>query len=397
MGVNGRRVRVLFWSEQFWPTIGGIEVWSANLLPALRERGYEIIVVTSHGSLDLPDTAQYKGIPIFRFPFWKALLDRNIDQLMELKRQVARLKRSFEPHLVHFNLTGPSVYFHVETAHAHGAPLLVSLHQPLHRQNQTGCPHTLVGHALRSADWVSAGSLAVLQEARLLAPEITARSSLIYYGLDAPALAPEPLPVNAPRLLCLGRLVPEKGFDLALTAFAAISDRFPHVRLTIASGGPARPALERQATDLGLTDRVDFVDWIEFDRIPSLMNSASMVLMPSRSLEGFGLVALEAALMARPVVGTRCGGLPEVVIDGTTGLLVAIDDSSALADAIAYLLTHPDLATEMGKAARSRAQDLFGLKRHIDAFDSLYRRLIERITLQAVHTQPHINSAAEPS
>jgi glycogen synthase len=62
-------MRVLFWSELFWPYIRGIELSGVELLPALRERGYESIVVTSHNDLDLPDAAQYKNIPIFRFPF----------------------------------------------------------------------------------------------------------------------------------------------------------------------------------------------------------------------------------------------------------------------------------------------------------------------------------------
>jgi glycogen(starch) synthase len=218
----------------------------------------------------------------------------------------------------------------------------------------------------------------VLAEARELVPEITTRSSLIYLGLDPPALSPEPLPIDAPRLLCLGRLVPEKGFDLALAAFASITHRFPHARLVIASDGPARPALEQQAGQLGLTDLVDFLGFVEFSRMAALMNSATMVVMPSRSLEGFGLVALEAALMARPVVATRVGGLPEVVAHQQTGLLVEKEDSRALAEAITYLLDHPEIATKMGEAARSRAQAIFSWKRHVDAFDALYRQLTRR-------------------
>jgi glycosyltransferase involved in cell wall biosynthesis len=61
-------MRVLFWSELFWPYIGGVETLSTKLLSALRKRGYEVIVVTSHHYLDLPDGAQYKGIPVYRFP-----------------------------------------------------------------------------------------------------------------------------------------------------------------------------------------------------------------------------------------------------------------------------------------------------------------------------------------
>jgi glycosyltransferase involved in cell wall biosynthesis len=104
------------------------------------------------------------------------------------------------------------------------------------------------------------------------------------------------------------------------------------------------------------------------------------VLIPSRVIEGFGLVAMEAAMMGRPVVATRSGGLPEVVIDGQTGLIVERDDSNALAAAIAYLVDHPDMAAQMGRAARNRAQTIFDWERHIDAFDELYRRLINGLS-----------------
>jgi glycogen(starch) synthase len=98
--------------------------------------------------------------------------------------------------------------------------------------------------------------------------------------------------------------------------------------------------------------------------------------MPSRWEEAFGLVALEAALMARPVVATRVGGLPEVVLDGETGLLVQKDDSGALARAVGFLLDHPEQAMSMGNAGRLRAKEVFSLARYVDAYDTLYRRLI---------------------
>lgn len=388
MGGNDRRTPVLFWSEQFWPTIGGVEVWASRLLPALSERGYEFIVVTSHGSLDLPDTGSYKGIPIYRFPFWTALTNGDVEVLMELKARVGQLKRSFAPHLVHFSFTGPSAYFQLLTAQAYPAPLLISLHDL--SQIQIGGPETLLGRTLHSGDWVNSFSAAVLARARELVPEITPRSGVIYHGQEAPDLLPGPLPSDPARLLCLGRLVYEKGFDLAVRAFAAISRRFPGVRLTIASDGPARAALQRLAAELGLTDRVDFLGWIEFEKMPALLKSATIVVMPSRLVEGFGLVALDAALMARPIVATRVGGLPEVVADGQTGLVVEPEDSHALAEAIAHLLDHPEAATKMGEAARRRAQELFSWKRHVDAFDALYRRVIE----QAAPTKPAASPAA---
>jgi glycogen(starch) synthase len=369
-------MRVLFLVEQFWPYMGGIQVWAARLLPALVERGWEIVVATSHGPLELPDTDQYKGVQVLRLPFWPSLLSRDVGQVMLVRRQVADMKASLAPDLIHVNLIGPLAYFHDATANASRSPTLVSLHNPL--QGHGAAPDSLFGRVLRSADWVTAGSKIVLDEARALVPEIADRSSLIYYGLNAPALAPVSLPMDPPRLLCVGRLVPDKGFDVAIAAFARVLEHFPRARLTIASDGPARPSLEQQVRDLGLADTVEFLGWIDFERMPALLNSATVVLVPSRIAEGFGLVALEAALMARPVVATRFGALPEVVADGEAGLLVERERPRELADAIITLLTHPDTAVTMGETGRRRAQELFGLQRHIDSFDALYRQLAGR-------------------
>jgi len=183
------------------------------------------------------------------------------------------------------------------------------------------------------------------------------------------------LPSDTPRLLCLGRLVPDKGFDLALAAFALIIERFPQVRLVVAGDGSERPKLEQQAVRLGLEGVVDFIGWVAPESVPALVSTSTVVVMPSR-YEPFGLVALDAALMARPIVASRVGGLSEVVRHQQTGLLVEKEDSRALADAISFLLDHSETARRMGQMARQRALDVFSWERCINAYDSLYRKLI---------------------
>jgi glycogen(starch) synthase len=96
--------------------------------------------------------------------------------------------------------------------------------------------------------------------------------------------------------------------------------------------------------------------------------------MPSRE-EPFGLVALQSALMSRPIVATRVGGLPEVVAHGETGFLVESEDAVSLADAAALLLSRPDLAEKFGQAARRRAQAVFGWEQQVSSYDALYRKL----------------------
>jgi len=104
--------------------------------------------------------------------------------------------------------------------------------------------------------------------------------------------------------------------------------------------------------------------------------------MPSRH-EPFGLVALDAALMARPIVASRVGGLSEVVVHRQTGLLFDNEDSRGLADAIISLLNHPEVARRMGQAARRRALNVFSWERCVNGYADLYRSLVNSRGLKA--------------
>jgi len=369
-------MRVLFWLETFWPTIGGIEVLATKLLSALRERGCESIVVTPLHDSSRPMQDHYQGIPVYRFPF--ALAHNNLSRLLTLRQQVADLKRAFRPDVIHINALGLSGFFHLTTAQVYSAPLLVTLHDDRLRDDQLDLPvdnDVLAGRILRSADWISCVSTAVRTEVCRVLPEIAARSSTVHNGLDLPALLPIPLPIRAPRLLCLGRLVFRKGFDVALSAFSLVTHRFPDARLLIAGDGAARSALEHQAAELGLAEVVDFIGWVAPEQVPALINTTTVVVMPSRR-EPFGLVALEAAQMARPIVATRVGGLPEVVEHEQTGLLVENENVHQLAESIARLLEHPETAVRLGQTARRRAIERFSWDHCVGAYEALYRQLL---------------------
>ena len=365
-------MRVLFWSGTFWPNIGGVEVLASRILPALRERGYEFIVVASKTHAELRDEDQYRGIKIYRFPFHVDDPHRSIDHLVEVRQKVAALKREFTPRLVHVNIVGLDNLFHLTTANAHQAPTLVTLHGRWMSQTDS-----IVGNMLRAADWVAGCSAAILNDGKKLVPEITPRSSIIYNGVEAPSLPPAALSFNIPRLLCLGRLHREKGMDVALAAFATIARRFPRARLILAGDGPARTGLEQQARDLHISHAVEFVGWVAPDQVPALINNCTMLLMPSRD-DSLPLVALEAAWMARPVVAARVGGLPEVVVHEQTGLLFESENVGGLAESISFLLENPQAALQMGQAARDRVQTVFSWEQHVNAYDALYQKLINR-------------------
>jgi len=364
-------MRILLWSYSFWPAIGGLEIFSAELLPALQERGYEFLVLTSQRFSDQPFESRYKGIPIFRFPFHDETSYTNIDKMQKIRGRILHLIRSFSPDLIHMNYAADnSNFFYLITADKFASPLLLTMHGVWHRYS------SLEKRILLSADWVTCVSASTLEYGRKLIPEILPRSSVIYNALK---IAPSPsvvAPSDTPLLLCIGRLSPEKGFDIAITALASLRKHFTNVRLVIAGDGPSKKELEIQADKLNLGNVVEFVGWVIPNDVPSLIRSSTLVLMPSRS-EGLPLVALEASFMARPIVASRVGGLPEVVVHEETGLLVEQENPEALAKAVEHLLQHPKNAKRMGQAAHRWAKSVFGWEQHVNSYDALYHRLIE--------------------
>jgi len=128
-------------------------------------------------------------------------------------------------------------------------------------------------------------------------------------------------------LMTIGRLVPRKGIDTVLHALPQVAHDVPDVQYLIGGHGPDRPRLEALTQDLGLEERVRFLGNIAPEALPRYYNASDVFVMPSRaegpSVEGFGIVFLEAGACGKPVVGARSGGIPDAVRDGETGLLIA--------------------------------------------------------------------------
>jgi glycogen(starch) synthase len=227
---------------------------------------------------------------------------------------------------------------------------------------------------LREADWVVGCSEGILKRGRQLFPGLNSHSSVVYNWVRVPAVDPAPLPLAQPRLVCLGRLTKEKGIDIAIRAFESVVRRFPAVRLVIAGDGPERLALEQLVLRLELTDSVEFIGWVTPERVPELINTAMVVLMPSEH-EAFPMVTLESAMMGRPLIANRVGGLPEIVRHEETGLLIDPEATGDLAAAISSLLADPARAVRFGQAARRWVQN-FSFPRCVNGYDALYRKLI---------------------
>lgn len=174
-----------------------------------------------------------------------------------------------------------------------------------------------------------------------------------------------------PVVVCVGRLDKYKGHEFLLVACAR--ERTRPYRLILVGDGPMRRALEAQAAALGIVDRVSFAGAQE-DVRPFLARADCVALASTE--EGMPGSILEAMAMARPVVATAVGGVPEAVIDGVTGYLVPSGDVGALAAAISAVLADPAKSERMGRAARERVEKEFRVELMIRKTEGMYETLV---------------------
>lgn len=220
------------------------------------------------------------------------------------------------------------------------APTLTPLHRWITR------------HALARAGAITATGLRLAEATLPYAPE-RKPVAVIPYGVDLdlfdgvrPPRAPSRIVVGA-----LSRLSPEKGLDYLLRAVALLRDRGLDIGILLAGDGPSREQLERIARDTGIADRVEFTGAIEHAAAPDLLRRLDIFAMPS-TWEGFGVSALEASAMRLPVVASNVHGIPDVVLDGETGILTPPTDVAAIAAAIARLAGDAALRDRLADAGR---------------------------------------------
>jgi glycosyltransferase involved in cell wall biosynthesis len=194
---------------------------------------------------------------------------------------------------------------------------------------------------------------------------------VIHNGIDLERFAAEPSPVGG-RVLFLGRLAPQKRPDLAIHAFAEVRRRRPQTRLEVAADGPLRARAEALVETLGLGDAVSFLG--QRDDVPTLLARAQCTLLTS-DYEGLPLAVLESMAAGVPVVATRVGGIPELVVDGVNGLLVPPGDPQAAAEAVGRLLDDPPLARRLGEAGRTLVRERHLRERMIAETTALYDAL----------------------
>ncbi|HOW28489.1 MAG TPA: glycosyltransferase family 4 protein [Elusimicrobiota bacterium] len=233
------------------------------------------------------------------------------------------------------------------------------------------------------SDRIVAISDAVAQRIALRCPAQSDRVRVIHNairldvdsGNGAPAAKP-PFQKTGPVVGYLGRLdEPKKGVAVLIRAWPGVLNTHPSAQLVIVGDGAAALDLEILTRQLGLQKSVRFLG--EQSDVKSHLAAFDIFVLPSL-WEGFGISLLEAMSSSLPVVATRVGGIPEVVADGETGLLVPPGNVQALGEAVSSLLSDPVRAQDMGKKGLARVRGHFDMKMNISQLEKLYQDCMGR-------------------
>jgi glycosyltransferase involved in cell wall biosynthesis len=236
----------------------------------------------------------------------------------------------------------------------------------------------LLREKLEWADFVRCISWYSKSQACLLtSPEQWGKFSIVRCGVDVGRYAARPEPGNAvPRVLCVGRLVPAKGQRMLLDASERLMAAGVNHELVFAGTGPDEERLRDHAARAGM-NHARFLGGLDSGAVLEEYRRADVFVLPSFA-EGVPVVLMEAMACGVPVISTRITGIPELIEDGTDGLLVPAGDSDALASALARLLADADLRARLGHAGRLKVSEHYDLGRNGAAMADLFERNLPR-------------------
>jgi glycosyltransferase involved in cell wall biosynthesis len=184
------------------------------------------------------------------------------------------------------------------------------------------------------------------------------------------------LPDNAIVACAVGRLVWAKGYSTLIEAFSLLKDQYPNLYCLVVGDGELYETLNSQIQQAGLDERVRLLGFIEHDHALSILSNSDLFVMPSLS-EGTPVALLEAAALARPILTTRVGGIPEVVTNMEHALLVESGNSKLLAEGVERLLQDKSLREQLGSRARDHVLSTFSLQAQIDMTQQAYEKAWE--------------------
>ena len=355
-----------------FPNWGGAELHALNLSQQLQRRGYDVTVACRPGRF-VESRAQEMGLATVPITVNRQLDRQDYGRLREFLRE----KRV---DVVHAHWSTDMIVPPFAALREHVPVRIMTRHMPYPFKSRFGS--WLYSQVLWTRLVTVSASVRETMLACGVAPD---KVEVIHHGTDVEAFAQTTAPARAIRrelgipddsltVGVAGRLAPEKGHLVLLEAAARLGDRYP-LRFVIVGDGPFESDIRAKVKSLGLEDRVVFTGFRP--DVNNVIGALDVMTLPSTWKEPCAAVVQQAMALCKPVVGTRAGGTPEMIVDGETGFLVPPGDADALAEAVARLAGDAFLRKRLGTAGRERVEELFSLSVMTDKIEALYAREYE--------------------
>ncbi len=360
--------------------IGGSERHLLGLLPALEHAGLDVrmcVLRTGRGNLFIDDMRE-TGIDV-------VVHDAGPDVNPLLLPSLISDIRSFRPDIVHTHLVHADLHGQTAALMAR-VPAVSSVHAAPHfyRREPYRSAGRAVGRIAKRRIAISEHVARFVRDQGLAPPD---RIRTIHYGMDASAFRRTDAERDraraalglAPEMVAIGiasRLIPGKGHDILIDAFAKAAAENPQLRLFVVGEGPERAAAEAQAGRQLPAGTYEFLGFVH--EIADFMSVCDAIAFPTQPEfgEGFGLAALEAMAAGRPVISSDMGPLPEIVVDEITGFVVPARSREGFARAIARVGADADLRRRLGEGAAERARNTFSLDAMVEKTIGVYSELL---------------------
>lgn len=363
-----------------FPNWGGTELHILNLSDQLRRRGHRVTIACRPGRW-VDERARALGLPTIPISMERQQDWRDFDRLRAYLREQ-------KPDVLHVHWSLDTIVPGI-AARMEGVPVRVlSRHMPYPFKNRMG---TLLYSQLLFTRLVTVSHS--VRNTLVGCGVSPSRIETIHHGTDVQAFERVTEDRDAVRASLgladgdvavgvVGRISPEKGHKFLLEAARLLGDTVP-LRVVVVGSGPDEDLMKTTAQEMGLGERVIWAGFRE--DVNNVINALDIMTLPSVWNEPCSAVVQQAMALSKPVIGTRAGGTPEMIVDGETGLLVPPSDAQSLADAVARLAADPAGRGQMGDAGRARVEAQFSLSVMTDKIEALYYRELAARGAGALH------------
>lgn len=391
-------MKILVVTPHFYPAIGGLESYVLSVVRGMKARGHQVVVVTSSEAHDVVTHDVFEGSSVYYLPV--QLRISNTPVSLRWRRQLKRIIRHEAPDVINTHAPVPFMA-DIATFAAGTIPVVATYHAGSLLKGTGGLVDTVLRmyerfvlpRVLRRARHVAAVYPAFVE--RILGDDAD-KVTFAPPGIDTEFFAPAKAD-KAIDLTFVGRVERTsewKGIDVLLKAVRILHGTRPLLNVHIVGQGDAIPHYRAMARKLGIHSLVTFTGSQKGEELRQTYRQSRIVVLPSKTeAESFGMVLAEAGSCGVATVGSRIGGIPNVIDDGVTGLLAEPNSPESLAASIAQLLDNPQLQTMYGQAAHQRISTMYSQQRLLDTYEYLFQRAGKQRHPKLVHVTAHFPPA----